>query len=72
MNVGILGIFQNYQGRSSDAEMMRAEMGVAELAEPLGFDSYWPPEHHFTDYSGAKATLAPSGGDRPRAWPPSP
>ena len=44
MNVGILGIFQNYQGRSSDAAMMRAEIGVAELAEPLGFDSYWPPE----------------------------
>jgi hypothetical protein len=49
--------------------MMRAEMGVAELAEPLGFDSYWPPEHHSTDYSRAKATLAPSGGDRSRAWP---
>ena len=35
---GILGIFQNYQGRPSDAEMMRAQTGVAELAEPLGFD----------------------------------
>ena len=51
MKVGILGIYQNYQGRTSDAEMMRAEMRIAELAEPLGFDSYWPPEHHFTDYS---------------------
>ena len=51
MKVGILGIFQNYLGRGSDAEMMLEEMRIAELAEPLGFDSYWPPEHHFTDYS---------------------
>lgn len=51
MKVGILGIFQNYQGRVSDAEHVQSELRVAELAEPLGFDSYWPPEHHFTDYS---------------------
>ena len=57
MKVGILGIFQNYQGRASDAEMMRDEMRVAELAEPLGFDSYWPPEHHFTDYSACPDNL---------------
>jgi alkanesulfonate monooxygenase SsuD/methylene tetrahydromethanopterin reductase-like flavin-dependent oxidoreductase (luciferase family) len=51
VKVGILGIFQNYQGRVSDAEHVQSELRVAELAEPLGFDSYWPPEHHFTDYS---------------------
>jgi alkanesulfonate monooxygenase SsuD/methylene tetrahydromethanopterin reductase-like flavin-dependent oxidoreductase (luciferase family) len=57
VKVGILGIFQNYQGRTSDAEMMRAELRIAELAEPLGFDSYWPPEHHFTDYSACPDNL---------------
>jgi alkanesulfonate monooxygenase SsuD/methylene tetrahydromethanopterin reductase-like flavin-dependent oxidoreductase (luciferase family) len=57
VKVGILGIFQNYQGRASDAEMMRDEMRVAELAEPLGFDGYWPPEHHFTDYSACPDNL---------------
>jgi alkanesulfonate monooxygenase SsuD/methylene tetrahydromethanopterin reductase-like flavin-dependent oxidoreductase (luciferase family) len=51
MKVGILGIFQNYRGRVSDAEHVQAELRLAELAEPCGFDSYWPPEHHFTDYS---------------------
>ncbi len=51
MDVGILLIFQNYQGRTSDVEMVREQIRVAELAEPLGFDSLWPPEHHFTDYS---------------------
>jgi alkanesulfonate monooxygenase SsuD/methylene tetrahydromethanopterin reductase-like flavin-dependent oxidoreductase (luciferase family) len=57
VKVGILGIFQNYQGRTSDAEMMRDELRIAELAEPLGFDSYWPPEHHFTDYSACPDNL---------------
>jgi alkanesulfonate monooxygenase SsuD/methylene tetrahydromethanopterin reductase-like flavin-dependent oxidoreductase (luciferase family) len=57
MKVGILGIFQNYQGRASDADTMRDELRVAELAEPLGFDSYWPPEHHFTDYSACPDNL---------------
>jgi alkanesulfonate monooxygenase SsuD/methylene tetrahydromethanopterin reductase-like flavin-dependent oxidoreductase (luciferase family) len=51
MNVGLLLIFQNYRGRDSDADMIRAQIHLAELAEPLGFDVLWPPEHHFTDYS---------------------
>jgi hypothetical protein len=51
VNAGILLIFQNYLGRTSDAEMVRDQIHLAELAEPLGFDSLWPPEHHFTDYS---------------------
>ncbi len=51
MQVGILLIFQNYQGRGSDADMIRDQMHLAQLAEPLGFDVLWPPEHHFTDYS---------------------
>ena len=51
MEVGILSIFQNYMGRGDDAEMVRGEMRLAELAEPLGFDKLWPAEHHFTDYS---------------------
>ena len=51
MNVGILLIFQNYLGRGSDEDMVRGEMRIADLAEPLGFDWLWPAEHHFTDYS---------------------
>ncbi len=51
MKVGILLIFQNYQGRGSDADMVRDQIRIADLAEPLGYDSLWPPEHHFTDYS---------------------
>jgi alkanesulfonate monooxygenase SsuD/methylene tetrahydromethanopterin reductase-like flavin-dependent oxidoreductase (luciferase family) len=51
MDVGLLLIFQNYQGRRSDAEMVRDQMHLALQAEPLGYDAVWPPEHHFTDYS---------------------
>jgi alkanesulfonate monooxygenase SsuD/methylene tetrahydromethanopterin reductase-like flavin-dependent oxidoreductase (luciferase family) len=51
VEVGILAIFQNYMGRFKDEEMVRGEMRIAEQAEDLGFDKYWPAEHHFTDYS---------------------
>ena len=57
MEVGILGIWQNYLGRASDADMVRDELHVADLVEELGFDSYWPPEHHFTDYSACPDNL---------------
>jgi alkanesulfonate monooxygenase SsuD/methylene tetrahydromethanopterin reductase-like flavin-dependent oxidoreductase (luciferase family) len=58
MDVGILLIFQNYQGRGSDAQMVRDQMRLAELAEPLGYDVLWPPEHHFTDYSACPDNVA--------------
>jgi alkanesulfonate monooxygenase SsuD/methylene tetrahydromethanopterin reductase-like flavin-dependent oxidoreductase (luciferase family) len=51
MDVGLLLIFQNYQGRGEDADVMRDQMHLALLAEELGYDKVWPPEHHFTDYS---------------------
>ena len=51
MEVGILAIFQNYLGRGKDEEVVRGEMRLAEQAEDLGLDKYWPAEHHFTDYS---------------------
>jgi alkanesulfonate monooxygenase SsuD/methylene tetrahydromethanopterin reductase-like flavin-dependent oxidoreductase (luciferase family) len=51
MRAGLLGIFQNYLGRGSDSDMMKSEMRIADLAEEFGYDTYFPPEHHFTDYS---------------------
>jgi alkanesulfonate monooxygenase SsuD/methylene tetrahydromethanopterin reductase-like flavin-dependent oxidoreductase (luciferase family) len=29
----------------------RNELRLAEMAEPLGFDSIWSVEHHFDDYT---------------------
>lgn len=51
MRTGYMLLFQNAHERMSDAEMVRHEMRIAELAEPLGFDTIWSAEHHFDYYS---------------------
>jgi alkanesulfonate monooxygenase SsuD/methylene tetrahydromethanopterin reductase-like flavin-dependent oxidoreductase (luciferase family) len=38
------------EGRS-DAEVFAEHMALGDLAEPLGFDSLWALEHHFTGYA---------------------
>src|ERR671915_2073683 len=51
MHVGYGPLFQNPGNALSDAEVYRQELRLAEMAEPLGFDSVWSVEHHFTDYT---------------------
>ena len=51
MHVGFAPLFQNPGNALSDAEVYRQELRLAELAEPLGFESIWSVEHHFTDYT---------------------
>ena len=51
MNVGMASIFQNPGQALSDQDVYREELRLADLAEPLGFDSIWSVEHHFTDYT---------------------
>ncbi len=51
MQVGMQLLWQNYLGQESDHAMIKAETHLAELTEPLGFDSLWTVEHHFDDYS---------------------
>jgi alkanesulfonate monooxygenase SsuD/methylene tetrahydromethanopterin reductase-like flavin-dependent oxidoreductase (luciferase family) len=34
----------------TDADQFRREIALADLVEPLGFDSFWTIEHHFTPY----------------------
>jgi alkanesulfonate monooxygenase SsuD/methylene tetrahydromethanopterin reductase-like flavin-dependent oxidoreductase (luciferase family) len=58
MQVGILQIFQNYQGRSRDEAVVRSEARIARLAETLGYDKLWAVEHHFTDYAACPDNLA--------------
>ena len=51
MHVGY-GIYcQNPDNKLSDAEVYAEELRLAEMAEPLGFDSLWSVEHHFDDYT---------------------
>jgi alkanesulfonate monooxygenase SsuD/methylene tetrahydromethanopterin reductase-like flavin-dependent oxidoreductase (luciferase family) len=51
MNVGMASVFQNPGHRLPDQDVYREELRLADLAEPLGFDSIWSVEHHFTDYT---------------------
>lgn len=50
MHIGYSAFFQNLSGEHTDAEVVQRELALADLAEPLGFDSVWAPEHHFTNY----------------------
>lgn len=51
MHVGYAPLFQNPNSRLADSEVYRNELRLAELADPLNFDSVWSVEHHFTDYT---------------------
>ena len=50
MHVGLGAFFQNPGRARSDADVWRQGLGIAGRAEPMGFDSVWSAEHHFTDY----------------------
>ena len=50
MHVGMSVFFQGSETRG-DHEVYRDELALADLAEPLGFESIWGVEHHFTDYT---------------------
>ncbi len=50
MHVGIAPLFQNPGKNLSDYEVYRNEVRLADLAEPLGYESVWASEHHFTGY----------------------
>jgi alkanesulfonate monooxygenase SsuD/methylene tetrahydromethanopterin reductase-like flavin-dependent oxidoreductase (luciferase family) len=51
MHVGMAAVFQNPAKAHTDREVYRNELRLADLAEPLGFQSVWGVEHHFTDYT---------------------
>src|SRR5262245_8096303 len=51
MHVGMATIFQNPGRTRTDRAVYQDELRLADLAEPLGFQSIWGVEHHFTDYT---------------------
>ena len=51
MHVGVSTVFQNPGKYLSDYQVYRNELRLADLAEPLGYESIWGVEHHFTDYT---------------------
>ena len=50
MNVGISLNMLTKEGRS-DASVFAEHLTLGDLAEPLGFDSVFALEHHFTGYA---------------------
>jgi alkanesulfonate monooxygenase SsuD/methylene tetrahydromethanopterin reductase-like flavin-dependent oxidoreductase (luciferase family) len=44
-------VFQNPHRSRTDREVYANELRLADLAEPLGYESVWGVEHHFTDYT---------------------
>jgi alkanesulfonate monooxygenase SsuD/methylene tetrahydromethanopterin reductase-like flavin-dependent oxidoreductase (luciferase family) len=51
MHVGMGVIFQGQGEGRTDRNVYRNELRLGDLAEPLGFESLWGVEHHFTDYT---------------------
>src|SRR5689334_9861034 len=51
MHVGMGVIFQATDPKRTDRDVYQAELALGDLAEPLGVDSLWRVEHHFTDYT---------------------
>ena len=51
MHVGSSTFFQNHRQALTDLEVYKNELRLADMVEPLGFDSIWGVEHHFTDYT---------------------
>ncbi len=51
MHVGMTTFFQNLTGQHTDREVYQHELSMADMAEPLGFQSIWTAEHHFDDYT---------------------
>lgn len=51
MRVGFTIACQNGHKDLSDAQLVREEVRMAEIADEVGFDVIWAPEHHFDWYS---------------------
>jgi len=63
MHVGMTTFFQNIDHALSDAAVYAHEMSMADMAEPLGFDSIWGAEHHFDNY-----TMCPTWRSSSPTW----
>ncbi len=51
MHVGMAVIFQGQGEGRTDRNVYRNELRLGDLAEPLGYESLWGVEHHFTEYT---------------------
>ncbi len=66
MHVGMALIFQNPGDLRDDREVYDAELALGLQAEPLGFQSLWAVDHHFSGYSMSPDPLQILLGSRGR------
>jgi|HubBroStandDraft_6_1064221.scaffolds.fasta_scaffold31991_1 alkanesulfonate monooxygenase SsuD/methylene tetrahydromethanopterin reductase-like flavin-dependent oxidoreductase (luciferase family) len=57
MHVGFSSAFGNPGDSLPDSEVYQRDLRLFDLAEPLGFDSLWTVEHHFTGYNMSPSPL---------------
>ena len=58
MDVGVVMAFQSSHNQPlTDQEVYLKEIEFAKLVEPLGFDTIWGVEHHFTNYTMCPNTM---------------
>lgn len=57
MHIGFSSAFGNPDSQISDRDAYSRDLKLFDLAEPLGFDSVWTVEHHFTDYNMSPSPL---------------
>src|SRR2546428_14087268 len=57
MHVGMGVIFRGGGEGRPDRNVYGNELRLGDLAEPLGFESLWGVEHHFTDYTMCRDVL---------------
>lgn len=50
MKFGMLNFFEHPAGGKTELQVIEEQLDCMRLAEDLGFDFVWAPEHHFTDY----------------------
>ena len=51
MKIGYVPVVTAVDDSKSDLQLFQEAMALADMVEPLGFDSLWSLEHHFTGYS---------------------
>ena len=51
MHIGLNFGFGKLDPEVTDHDVYRSETELAVMAEPLGYDSVWAVEHHFSDYA---------------------
>jgi alkanesulfonate monooxygenase SsuD/methylene tetrahydromethanopterin reductase-like flavin-dependent oxidoreductase (luciferase family) len=56
MQFGMMYLFSEFGGKPQ-AQVFKEFMEEVDLAEELGFDSVWLPEHHFTEFGMLGDTL---------------